>query len=63
MPLHMLPPYREPQVFRHAQAISRRGLSLPSAASLTDEDQDYVIESVRALVGAATGSVPLQKAA
>jgi perosamine synthetase len=63
IPLHMLPPYRKASVFRHAQGIARRGLSLPSAASLTDADQDYVIECVRDLASSNTASEPLRKAA
>lgn len=63
LPLHMLPPYREATVLRHAQGIARRGLSLPSAASLTDEEQDYVIERVRALVSADARVVSMRKAA
>jgi perosamine synthetase len=47
LPVHTLPPYREQQVLHNAQRIARQALTLPSAASLTAEDQDYVIACVR----------------
>ncbi len=49
LPLHLMPPYQETRVLHHAQRIARRGLSLPSAVSLTAEDQAYVIDAVRGI--------------
>jgi len=53
LPVHILPPYRQPRVLHNAQRIARRAITLPSAASLTVEDQDYVIQCVREIAEAA----------
>ena len=42
-----MPPYRMSRVLPNAQRIARRGISLPSATSLTLDDQAYVIDCVR----------------
>jgi len=49
-PLHLMPPYREPDgTYPVAEAIGRRGLSLPMHGKLTDDDVDYVCAKVRIL--------------
>jgi hypothetical protein len=53
LPVHILPPYREGRVLHNAQRIARRAITLPSAASLKPEDQDYVIRSVREIAESA----------
>jgi perosamine synthetase len=57
LPVHTLPPYRQPIVLHNAQRIARQALTLPSAASLTAEDQDYVIECVREIAAVARHEV------
>jgi perosamine synthetase len=56
VPVHTLPPYREPRVLANAQRIARRALTLPSAATLSEEDQEYVIACVREIASAARRS-------
>ncbi len=52
VPVHTMPPYRHGRVLHHAQRLARNVLSLPSAVTLTHEDQDYVIARVRSLSAA-----------
>jgi len=47
--IHTMPPYRRDVHLPVAERLSEQGLHLPSAASLTEEDQAYVIERVTAL--------------
>jgi len=50
IPLHLMPYYRnlgfKPGDFPHAEAYYRGCLSLPMYPTLTDEQQDFVIESI-----------------
>lgn len=49
-PLHTLPPYREAargEEFPVAEALSRRGVSLPTWAGLSHDDQSYVCERLK----------------
>lgn len=49
-PMHVLPPYREAndgEVYRVAEAIARRGISLPTWVGLTRADVLYVCDSLR----------------
>jgi perosamine synthetase len=49
-PMHVLPPYKEPDGrYPVAEAIARRGLNLPTHGLLTEEDIDYIAESLRTL--------------
>jgi perosamine synthetase len=51
-PLHTLPSYRESnqgKAFPVAEDLARRGLNLPSSATLSREDVAYVCERLRAL--------------
>jgi dTDP-4-amino-4,6-dideoxygalactose transaminase len=50
--IHTMPPYRRDLHLPVAARLSAQGLHLPSAASLTEEDQAYVIERVAALASA-----------
>lgn len=59
VPVHTLPPYREPRVLHNAQRVARRGLTLPSAASLTWDDQEYVVTCLREIAAAARRKVPM----
>lgn len=56
VPLHSMPPYRCAGPYPVADRLGRQALSLPCAVSLTEEQQEYVIESVRELAGTATGA-------
>jgi perosamine synthetase len=47
VPLHLLPPYRQPGALAVAEAVGSEGLSLPSSTSLSDSELDYVIGAVR----------------
>jgi perosamine synthetase len=50
-PVHSLPPYREAsrgEEFPVAEALARRGLSLPTWAGLSHDDLSYVCERLRA---------------
>jgi perosamine synthetase len=44
--IHTMPPYSKDEPYPVADRLSRRGLHLPSAASLTETDQAYVIEQI-----------------
>lgn len=50
MPLHLLPPYREFQrePLPVSERLHREGVLLPSSPGLTDDDQDRVIDALRA---------------
>jgi len=52
-PLHTLPPYREAargEVFPVAESLSRRGVSLPTWAGLSHDDQSYICERLKELL-------------
>jgi perosamine synthetase len=53
VPVHLLPPYRQPDSLSVAEAVGAEGLSLPSSTSLSDSEVEYVIASVRSALGAA----------
>ncbi|HVS84895.1 MAG TPA: DegT/DnrJ/EryC1/StrS family aminotransferase [Gaiellaceae bacterium] len=46
-PVHEMPPYRSGVSLPVTEALAREGLSLPSGASLSEADQQRVIEAVR----------------
>ena len=49
-PMHVLPPYAEPDgSYPIADALSRRGLNLPTHGLLEEEDIAYIAESIRRL--------------
>lgn len=52
-PMHLQPLFKDAEVFGGAVAgdLFARGICLPSSSSLSDEEQDHVIESVRAASG------------
>lgn len=52
-PLHLQPLFRDAQTVggRVAEDLHRRGLCLPSSSSLTPEEQDRVIQTVRSVFG------------
>lgn len=56
IPVHLMPYYKQfgwkPGDFPHAERYYARCLSLPMFPTLTDAEQDYVIESVKEFVGA-----------
>lgn len=56
IPVHLMPYYRQfgwkPGDFPHAERYYARCLSLPMFPTLTDAEQDYVIESVKEFAGA-----------
>lgn len=47
--IHTMPPHYQPTHYPVAARLSEQGLHLPSGVSLTEEDQAYVIDSIRAL--------------
>jgi perosamine synthetase len=50
-PVHSLPPYRESahgEEFPVAESLARRGVSLPTWAGLSRDDQSYICERLRA---------------
>jgi perosamine synthetase len=53
VPVHLLPPYRQPGSLPVSEAVGGEGLSLPSSTSLSDVEVDHVIATVRSAVGAA----------
>ncbi|HVF90458.1 MAG TPA: aminotransferase class I/II-fold pyridoxal phosphate-dependent enzyme [Blastocatellia bacterium] len=59
-PMHMQPLYKDAEVFGGAVAedLFDRGICLPSSSSLSEGEQDRVIESVRA----ASGQTPMRAA-
>ncbi len=46
VPMHLLPPYRQDGDFKNAESLGRRGISLPSASTLGEKDQDFVIAKI-----------------
>jgi perosamine synthetase len=56
-PLDTLPPYRNGHVRPVAQHLSRCGLNLPSAPSLSDEQVAYVAAAIRELSSSKSGGV------
>ena len=46
-PIHEMPPYRTGAVLPITDAIAREGLTLPSGAGLTEDEQEQVIARVR----------------
>lgn len=46
VPMHLLPPYKQDGDFKNAEDLGRRGISLPSASTLGEQDQDFVIAKV-----------------
>lgn len=48
IPLHLLPPYRDGSRFPVAEDIAHRGLNLPSAADLREEEIDFVCRTIKA---------------
>ncbi|HJQ51917.1 MAG TPA: DegT/DnrJ/EryC1/StrS family aminotransferase [Gaiellaceae bacterium] len=53
VPVHLLPPYLQPDSLPVAEAVGAEGLSLPSSTSLSDSELEYVIASVRSALSAA----------
>jgi perosamine synthetase len=54
-PLHTMPPYERfagGNKLERSKAASTRGISLPSAVSLTDEEVDSICAAIRAITGA-----------
>lgn len=45
-PIHTMPFYKINKSFPVAESISRRGISLPSSANLTDKDIEWIVERV-----------------
>ncbi len=49
-PIHILPPYRTEARFPVAEELARKGLNLPSAATLTDEQIHFICDALRGIV-------------
>jgi perosamine synthetase len=49
-PVHTLPMYNTGQSLPVAEELSRRGINLPSGATLTPEQIDYVCDTVEGLI-------------
>ncbi|MBU6500545.1 MAG: DegT/DnrJ/EryC1/StrS family aminotransferase [Patescibacteria group bacterium] len=47
VPMHDLPPYKQSGNFPNAEYLAEHGISLPSASTLSEKDQNYVIEKVK----------------
>ena len=45
-PLHLMPPYHTGEQFPVAEAISKRGISLPSSSELREADIQYICDSL-----------------
>lgn len=61
-PLHHLPPYHDStRCFQHAEARSRRGLSLPTSSLMTITDVTCVVECLVAAVAAERSERPVDK--
>lgn len=53
-PMHLMPPYREPDgAYPVAEALARRGVSLPSHGLLTEEDIGYIAGSIKTVCDSA----------
>lgn len=50
-PLHAMPPYQGDKAFPHTDAISASGLSLPSSATLREEQVQYICNAIRKHIG------------
>lgn len=51
VPMHLLPPYKENGRYPNAELFGEKGVSLPSASTLTREDQNYIIEKIKEFYG------------
>ena len=51
--IHTMPPYLRDERYTVAERLSQQGLHLPSGASLSEEDQAYVIGQVYDISGGA----------
>ncbi len=49
-PVHMLPMYKSEERFPVAEAISRRGINLPSGVNLKEQEVAYVVKSLKKLL-------------
>lgn len=48
-PIHLMPSYKTDEVFPVAEDIARRGISLPSAATLTDDQINFIVNVIKEL--------------
>jgi perosamine synthetase len=51
VPMHMLPLYKQKGSFQNAEHLGKYGISLPSAPSMSKNEQDYVIEKIKEFYG------------
>ncbi len=49
-PLHVQPPYLMAKAFPVTEALSREGISLPSALSLKDRDIEYICTTIKEII-------------
>ena len=49
-PVHIMPPYKTKQQFEVAEELSKKGINLPSAVTLTREDVQEVVDKVGTFV-------------
>jgi perosamine synthetase len=53
-PMHVMPPYREPEgTYAVAEDLARRGISLPAHGLLTEDDIAYIAEAIRVVCSSA----------
>ena len=49
-PLHVLPPYRVNEKYPIAEELSKKGINLPSATTLKEEDIEYVVNAIKEVI-------------
>ena len=52
-PLHIMPPYKQFAVEKYpiSDAISQKGINLPSSSKLSKDDIDYICETIKEILG------------
>ena len=46
-PMHVMPPYKNNEIFHVAEEIARKGINLPSGVNLTKEDVERIVNEIR----------------
>ena len=45
-PMHILPPYKNEEIFPIAENVSKRGISLPSSVNLKEEQIEQIVHTI-----------------
>jgi len=50
IPMHQLPPYKERENYPIAEALSQRGINLPSSAALNEDQIEFICQTIKELL-------------